>query len=97
MGLADTTVSHEYIRPRSFFAVTLGMFAASFGLSLVLRYYSLFPSVIDSDESLYLIIAQQWLRGALPYQSVWDQHSEGCLHSSPLFSSSSPDRWLRYA
>jgi len=77
MGLADTTVSHEYIRPRSFFAVTLGMFAASFGLSLVLRYYSLFPSVIDSDESLYLIIAQQWLRGALPYQSVWDQHSVG--------------------
>ena len=44
---------------------------------MALRYYFLFPSVIDTDESLYLIIAQHWLRGELPYQSIWDQHSVG--------------------
>jgi 4-amino-4-deoxy-L-arabinose transferase-like glycosyltransferase len=70
-------VSYEHVPSRSFLAGTLGVFAASFGLALALRYYSLFPSVIDTDESLYLIIAQHWLRGELPYQSVWDQHSVG--------------------
>jgi 4-amino-4-deoxy-L-arabinose transferase-like glycosyltransferase len=77
MRSADIPASHKYVRPRSFFAGTLGVFAASFGLALALRYYSLFPSAIDADESLYLIIAQHWLRGELPYQTVWDQHSVG--------------------
>jgi 4-amino-4-deoxy-L-arabinose transferase-like glycosyltransferase len=77
MRSADLTASHEYVPPRSYLVGTLGVFAASFGLALVLRYYSLFPSVIDTDESLYLIIAQHWLRGNLPYQTVWDQHSVG--------------------
>ena len=77
MRSADIPASHKYVRPRPFFAGTLGVFAASFGLALALRYYSLFPSAIDADESLYLIIAQHWLRGELPYQTVWDQHSVG--------------------
>jgi hypothetical protein len=39
-----------------FFAGALVVFAASFELAFALRYYSLFPSDIDIDESLYLII-----------------------------------------
>jgi hypothetical protein len=34
-------------------------------------------SVIDWDESLYLVIVQRWLQGGLPYVSVWDQHPIG--------------------
>lgn len=77
MGSAGIEIPREHILRRSSYAETLVILAASFGLSLALRYYSLFPSVIDTDESLYLIIAQHWLRGELPYQSIWDQHSVG--------------------
>ena len=31
----------------------------------------------DSDEGLYVVQAQQWLRGGLPYVAVWDQHPIG--------------------
>jgi hypothetical protein len=34
-------------------------------------------SVIDWDESLYLVMVQRWLQGGLPYVSVWDQHPIG--------------------
>jgi hypothetical protein len=44
---------------------------------ILVRYYSLFPSVIDWDESLYLVMAQHWLQGDIPYHKVWDTHSVG--------------------
>src|ERR1700730_8258706 len=47
--------------------------AAAFALRLA----SFRVSVIDWDESLYLVIVQRWLQGALPYLSVWDQHPIG--------------------
>jgi uncharacterized membrane protein YecN with MAPEG domain len=31
----------------------------------------------DPDESVYVVIAQQWLAGHLPYTTVWDQHPVG--------------------
>ena len=45
--------------------------------AFALRAASFRVSVIDWDESLYLVIAQRWLQGALPYVSVWDQHPLG--------------------
>lgn len=57
-------------------AVSL-VFVACLLCAVALRYYSLFPSVIDPDESLYLVMAQHWLRGELPYKAVWDHHSVG--------------------
>jgi hypothetical protein len=53
----------------------LFVFCTCFVCAVAARYYSLFPSVIDPDESLYLIMAQHWLQGELPYKAVWDQHS----------------------
>lgn len=55
----------------------IGGFALALGAAIILRYDSFFSSVIDSDESLYAIIAQHWLRGELPYRATWDQHSIG--------------------
>ena len=55
----------------------LSVFALTLGAAVILRYNSFFPSVIDSDESLYAVIAQHWLRGELPYRATWDQHSIG--------------------
>jgi 4-amino-4-deoxy-L-arabinose transferase-like glycosyltransferase len=45
--------------------------------AFALRVASFRVSVIDWDESLYLVIVQRWLQGALPYVSVWDQHPIG--------------------
>lgn len=45
--------------------------------AFALRAASFRVSVIDWDESLYLVIVQRWLQGALPYVSVWDQHPIG--------------------
>ena len=36
-------------------------------LAFALRFTSFFPYVIDHDESTYIIIAQQWLQGKIPY------------------------------
>ena len=46
-------------------------------VAFALRAPSFRVSVIDWDESLYLVIALRWLQGALPYVSVWDQHPIG--------------------
>lgn len=53
------------------------VFAACLLCAVAVRYASFFPSVMDPDESLYLVMAQHWLRGELPYETVWDQHSVG--------------------
>src|ERR1035441_10454143 len=29
---------------------------------------------LDWDESLYIVMAQRWLQGDLPYVRIWDQH-----------------------
>lgn len=55
----------------------IGVFALCLGLSVLVRYNGLFPSVIDWDVSLYAVMAQHWLQGDLPYDAVWDQHSVG--------------------
>jgi 4-amino-4-deoxy-L-arabinose transferase-like glycosyltransferase len=34
-------------------------------------------SVLDWDESLYFLMARQWLRGQLPYTSIWDNKPIG--------------------
>ena len=60
------------LNARSVAALVL-LIAAAF----VLRASSFSVSVIDWDESLYLVIVQRWLQGALPYMSVWDQHPIG--------------------
>lgn len=46
-------------------------------LVLGLRWASFPPSVIDWDESLYLLQAREWLRGNWPLSGVWDMHPVG--------------------
>ena len=46
-------------------------------LTLILRLPSFLPSVIDPDESLYILQAREWLRGGWPYIAVWDMHPVG--------------------
>ena len=45
--------------------------------SLALRAYSFPLSVIDWDETVYVITATRWLEGGLPYIAVWDHHPVG--------------------
>ncbi|TCH97088.1 hypothetical protein EJV46_17360 [Roseococcus sp. SYP-B2431] len=42
-----------------------------------LRWASFLPSVIDWDESLYVLQAREWLRGNWPLSGVWDMHPVG--------------------
>jgi 4-amino-4-deoxy-L-arabinose transferase-like glycosyltransferase len=46
-------------------------------LVLALRWASFLPSVIDWDESLYILQAREWLRGNWPLSGVWDMHPVG--------------------
>ncbi|MBY0335358.1 MAG: glycosyltransferase family 39 protein [Acetobacteraceae bacterium] len=46
-------------------------------LTLGLRWASFLPSVIDWDESLYVLQAREWLRGNWPLSGVWDMHPVG--------------------
>ncbi len=54
-------------------AVPLVMLAAA----LLLRSISFPPSVIDWDESLYILQAREWLRGGWPLVAIWDMHPVG--------------------
>ncbi len=47
------------------------------GLTFVVRAHALIISSIHWDEGVYLVIAQRWLLGGLPYVAVWDQHPPG--------------------
>lgn len=42
-----------------------------------LRALGFLPSVIDWDESLYILQAREWLRGGWPLVAVWDMHPVG--------------------
>ncbi len=46
-------------------------------VALALRVFSLDVAGLDWDESLYIVMAQRWLQGDLPYVGVWDQHPVG--------------------
>jgi 4-amino-4-deoxy-L-arabinose transferase-like glycosyltransferase len=47
------------------------------GGALILRAFSFGSAGLDWDESLYIVIAQRWLQGGVPYLAVWDQHPMG--------------------
>jgi len=44
---------------------------------VILRAFSYNVTGLDWDESLYIVMAQRWLYGDLPYVSIWDQHPAG--------------------
>jgi 4-amino-4-deoxy-L-arabinose transferase-like glycosyltransferase len=44
---------------------------------ILLRLPGFFRGVLDWDESLYVLIAQQWLAGHLPYTTIWDNKPPG--------------------
>ena len=44
---------------------------------MIIRWASFLPSVIDWDESLYVLQAREWLRGNWPFSGVWDMHPLG--------------------
>jgi len=46
-------------------------------ITFLLRFYSFLFSVIDWDESLYLLIAEAWSHGSIPYVEIWDQKPPG--------------------
>ena len=45
--------------------------------ALLVRGFGFIPTVLDPDESLYLLQAREWLRGGWPYVAVWDMHPVG--------------------
>lgn len=46
-------------------------------ITFALRALGFLPSVIDWDESLYILQAREWLRGGWPLIAVWDMHPIG--------------------
>jgi 4-amino-4-deoxy-L-arabinose transferase-like glycosyltransferase len=53
------------------------MLIAVFAVSFLLRSPTLFRSVINWDESLYFLMAEQWRAGHLPYTVLWDNKPIG--------------------
>lgn len=51
--------------------------AGLLALSCILRAPSLLRSVLDWDESLYLLMASAWRAGHLPYTTIWDNKPPG--------------------
>jgi 4-amino-4-deoxy-L-arabinose transferase-like glycosyltransferase len=46
-------------------------------VAALLRAFSFETTGLDWDESFYVVVAQRWLHGGLPYRDVWDIHPMG--------------------
>ena len=55
-------------------------FATIVGAVLLLRLPASFKSVIDWDESIYIVVARELLNGALPYSAVFDHKPIGLYY-----------------
>ena len=53
------------------------IFIGFLGLVVLLRWSALYQSVLDWDESLYLLVADRWLQGHSPYTVIWDNKPPG--------------------
>ena len=53
------------------------IFLGFFLLSFFLRFWTLFVSVLDKDESIYILGADSLLNGNLPYIEIWDNKPPG--------------------
>jgi 4-amino-4-deoxy-L-arabinose transferase-like glycosyltransferase len=58
-----------------------------FGAVLITRLPTFFVSVLDWDESLYVLMAEQWHAGHLPYTTIWDNKPIGIYGIFLLFQS----------
>jgi hypothetical protein len=65
----------------------------------LLRLPVFFRSVMDRDESLYFLIAEQWRAGRLPYTTIWDNKPLGIYAIFLLFQTVFGDhiRVIRFA
>lgn len=57
--------------------INWAVFVGFLFLSFLFRFWSFFCSVIDHDESLYILVADSWNNGLLPYVEVWDNKPPG--------------------
>ncbi len=57
--------NYDTLRSRKVFMMLLG-------LSLFLRFPFFFRDYIDRDESTFILMAQSWVDGFLPYTQLWD-------------------------
>jgi 4-amino-4-deoxy-L-arabinose transferase-like glycosyltransferase len=72
--LRRRVTTHRWPPARVYLAETT---ALMLGLALLSRAFTYNVAGLDWDESLYIVIAQRWLHGELPYTGVWDQHPMG--------------------
>jgi len=56
------------------------LFCSYFVLAFVIRLPVFFDSVVDWDESIYLLVSDDVLRGYLPYDRVWDHKPPGIFY-----------------
>jgi 4-amino-4-deoxy-L-arabinose transferase-like glycosyltransferase len=45
--------------------------------AICLRAFSFSTTGLDWDESFYIVVAQRWLHGDIPYAAIWDIHPMG--------------------
>jgi 4-amino-4-deoxy-L-arabinose transferase-like glycosyltransferase len=63
-----------------------------FGAAVFTRLPSISRSVLDWDESLYFLMAQQWRLGHLPYTTIWDNKPIGIYGIFAVFQAVFGDR-----
>ena len=61
------------------------IFLILFILAFILRFFSFFPSVIDHDESTYLVIANEITKGKVLYADFTDIKPVGIFYITAAF------------
>ena len=76
-GVAGTRKLLQQAYPRESPASVSLAFLCTLAAAIALRAFTFTKTGLDWDESLYIVMAQRWLHGDLPYVAVWDQHPIG--------------------
>ena len=61
------------------------IFIILFVLAFILRFFSFFPSIIDHDESTYLVIGNEITKGKILYTDVTDIKPVGIFYITAAF------------
>jgi len=83
MGLVRALTEPQAVSRQMQWRIALLFFAAV----LLTRLPTFFVSVLDWDESLYVLMAEQWRAGHLPYTTIWDNKPIGIYGIFVLFQS----------
>jgi hypothetical protein len=93
---SSTRYHLDHRKGSSVYLENLRLFLEYFSLALMFRLLLLGNPLVHVDEEFYLLVADRWAHGALPFVDIWDRKPLGLFLLYRLFHSLPGDPVLTY-